>query len=53
MEYKKAMVGSMTLNNTNLHTTIPGMIGHRQGVWSDNAKKEMQQQEDFIWLIKG
>jgi hypothetical protein len=29
------------------------MTGHQQGVWSDNAKKEMQQQKDFIWLIKG
>jgi len=53
LEYKKAMVSSMKLNTTRLHTSIPGMTGHQQGVWSDNAKKEMQQQKDFIWLIKG
>ena len=53
LEYKRAMVSSMRLNSTRLHTSIPGMTGHQQGVWSDNAKKEMQQQKDFIWLIKG
>jgi hypothetical protein len=53
LEYKRAMVSSMRLNSTKLHTSIPGMTGHQQGVWSDNAKKEMQQQKDFIWLIKG
>jgi hypothetical protein len=29
------------------------MEGHRQGAWSDNAKQEMKDQKDFIWLIKG
>jgi len=53
LEYKRAMMDAMKLNSRKIQTTIPGMQGHRQGVWSDNAKKEMQQQKDFIWLIKG
>ena len=53
LEYKKAMVNAMQLNTRKIQTTIPGMEGHRQGVWNDNAKKEMQQQKEFIWLIKG
>jgi len=53
LEYKKAMMNAMQLNTRKLQTTIPGMLGHRQGVWSDKAKKEMQDQKDFIWLIKG
>ena len=53
LEYKKAMMDAMKLNTRKIQTTIPGMHGHRQGVWNDNAKKEMKQQKDFIWLIKG
>jgi uncharacterized protein YeaC (DUF1315 family) len=53
LEYKRAMVNAMQLNSTKLQTTIPGMQGHRQGVWSDKAKQEMQDQKDFIWLLKG
>ena len=50
---KKAMVDAMKLNTRQIKTTIPGMEGHRQGLWSDDAKKEMKNQENFIWLIKG
>ena len=53
MEYKKAMVGAMKLNNRSLNTTIPGMIGHRQGPLSDEAVKQKQNYEQFVWLIKG
>jgi hypothetical protein len=53
LEYRKAMMNAMQLNTRKIQTTIPGMEGHRQGVWSDKAKKEMQDQKDFIWLIKG
>ena len=53
MEYKKAMVGSMKLNNTTLSTTIPGMVGHRQGPLSDDAIQQKQNYEQFVWLIKG
>ena len=53
IEYGKAMVNAMQLNSTTLQTTIPGMHGHRQGMWSDKAKQEMQNQKDFIWLLKG
>jgi hypothetical protein len=53
LEYKKAMMNAMQLNTRKLQTTIPGMQGHRRGEWSDNARKEMQDQKEFIWLIKG
>ena len=53
LEYKRAMMNAMQLNTRKIQTTIPGMQGHRVGVWSDQAKKEMQDQKDFIWLIKG
>tara|TARA_R110001592_G_scaffold1442_3_gene8639 strand:- start:1109 stop:2695 length:1587 start_codon:yes stop_codon:yes gene_type:complete len=53
LEYKRAMMNAMQLNTRKIQTTIPGMQGHRAGVWSDQAKKEMQDQKDFIWLIKG
>ena len=53
MEYKKAMVGSMKLNNTTLSTTIPGMAGHRRGPLSDEAIQQKQNYEQFVWLIKG
>jgi hypothetical protein len=53
LEYKRAMADSMMLSTRQIKTTIPGMEGHRQGVWSDNAKKEMKEHKDFIWLIKG
>jgi hypothetical protein len=52
LEYKKAMVSSMTVYSNNLSTTIPGMKGHN----IDNAerlKEQNQQYQDFIWLIKG
>ena len=53
LEYKRAMAGAMRLNTRQIKTTIPGMEGHRQSAWSDNAKQEMKDQKDFIWLIKG
>ena len=53
LEYKRAMVDSMSLNNTKLHTTIPGMIGHRRTAYNENMKKEMKNYQDFVWLIKG
>ena len=53
MEYKKAVVGAMKINNTTLSTTIPGMIGHRQGALSDDALNQKQNYEQFVWLIKG
>ncbi len=53
MEYKKAMVGAMKLNNRTLNTTIPGMVGHKQGPLSDEALKQKQNYEQFVWLIKG
>jgi hypothetical protein len=53
IEYRRAMMDSMRLNTRQIKTTIPGMEGHQQGVWSEKAKKEMQQHKDFIWLIKG
>ena len=53
MEYKKAMVGAMKINNTTLSTTIPGMIGHRTGPLSDEALQQKQNYEQFVWLIKG
>ena len=53
LEYKKAMVDAMKLNSRKIQTTIPGMEGHRQGVWNEKAKKEMNDHKNFIWLIKG
>jgi len=53
IQYKRAMVDAMKLNSKKIQTTIAGMEGHRQGFWNDNAKKEMQQQKDFLWIIKG
>jgi len=52
LEYKKAMVNSITSYSNTLSTTIPGMRGHK----IDNAAKleeQQQQYQDFIWLIKG
>jgi len=53
LQYKKAMVNAMRLNNTRLHTTIPGMSGHKRPVYNENMEKEMKNYQDFIWLIKG
>ena len=53
LEYKKAMVDAMKLNSRKIQTTIPGMEGHRQDVWNEKAKKEMNDHKNFIWLIKG
>jgi len=53
LQYKRAMVNAMRLNNTRLHTTIPGMSGHKRPVYNENMEKEMKNYQDFIWLIKG
>ena len=57
--YTAAMLGSMIKANTQINTTIPGMVGYKQT--SDPFKKSIIQQqetakkqmEEFFWLYKG
>jgi len=51
MEYREAFFSSLIATNKKLDTTIPGMLGHNS---FDNKKKTaLEQQEQFIWLMKG
>jgi len=51
MEYREAFFSSLVSTNKKLDTSIPGMLGHNS---FDNRKKAaLQQQEQYIWLMKG
>jgi hypothetical protein len=47
--YKKAILNSMTKSQSTLNTTIPGMIGYN----SDKARKEVEKNKEFSWILKG
>jgi hypothetical protein len=49
VEYQKAFLSSMTSTNTKLNTSIPGMISYKQ----TEKKKNKQNYQDFLWLLKG
>ena len=49
VEYQKAFLSSMASTNTKLNTSIPGMISYKQ----TKKKKNKQDYQDFLWLLKG
>ena len=49
VEYKKAMLNSMIVTNTNMNTAISGMHGYKP--IKDESEKEKYL--EFIWLLKG
>ena len=49
VEYKKAFITSMGSTNSELNTSIPGMLAYKEK--QKNQNKENY--KDFIWLIKG
>ena len=49
LEIQKAFLDSMIRTNTQMNTTIPGMVGHKN-VENEKEKKAYQ---DFAWLLKG
>jgi hypothetical protein len=49
IEYKRAFLGSMKKVDTNINTTIPGMIGYRH----NKLEAEKKKYKDFLWLLKG
>lgn len=53
IEYKRAMISSMFKYGTTIHTTIPGMTDHKINSFSQETIDRKQQQDQFIWLLKG
>ena len=49
LDYKKALLTSIAVTNTELNTSIPGMISYRQ----TEKKQNKQNYRDFLWLLKG
>jgi hypothetical protein len=49
IQYKKAFLGSMKKVDTNINTTIPGMVGYRH----NKLEAEKKKYRDFLWLLKG
>jgi len=49
IEYRKAFLSSMTSTNTELNTSIPGMLSYKQ----TEKKNNKQNYQDFLWLLKG
>ena len=49
IEYRKAFLSSMTSTNTELNTSIPGMLSYKQ----TKKKNNKQNYQDFLWLLKG
>ena len=53
MEYKKAILNSMKKSDSIMNTTIPGMHGFKPANNSQRARKEVEKQKEFLWLLKG
>ena len=49
VEYSSAFLNCMVRNPTKMHTTIPGMQGHRQVQDTD----QKSQYQEYAWLLKG
>jgi len=53
MQYKKAILNSITKTDTILNTTISGMQGYIPVKNNNAAKKDIEQRKEFLWLFKG
>ena len=53
IEYKKAFLNCMVKGDRVLNTTIPGMHGFKPANNSQRARKEVEKQKEFLWLLKG
>ena len=53
IEYNKVFLNSMIKSNTELNTTIPGMIGHKRGKIDKERREAQKTAIDFPWLFKG
>ena len=53
LEYKKAIINSMQISKATLHTTIPGMQGHRSSKTNEMAAEYFRDYEKYSWLYKG
>ena len=51
VNYKKAMLNSISLSSTSLNTKIPGQHGYKQPKKSFVGKNGMK--HDLSWIIKG
>jgi hypothetical protein len=52
-EYQKACLNSMFKSDSIINTSIPGMKEFKPVRKSDAMKKSIDDQRDFIWLLKG
>ena len=52
LEYKKAMVGSMMVENKTFKTRNPGSNPMHQGLTREQRETQ-QDYSDFVWLLKG
>jgi len=54
IEYKKAIIGSMTKRSTIINTAIPGMREYTPQQRMDGKRRDFKKQaEQFMWLYKG
>ena len=48
-EYNKAFLSTMTKSNSQLNTSIPGMVGYK----INKKSQEIEKTKEFLWLLKG
>lgn len=53
--YTTAILGSMMKSNTQINTTIPGMVGYKKATdtFTQQQNAAMKQMKDFGWIYKG
>ena len=53
IDYQKACVSAMFKSDNVINTTIPGMQGYKPVKRSKEMQKSIDQQKEFVWLLKG
>ena len=53
IDYQKACVSAMFKSDNVINTTIPGMQGYEPVKRSKEMQKSIDQQKEFVWLLKG
>ena len=53
--YTTAILGSMMKSNTQINTTIPGMVGYKKATdtFTQQQNAAMKQMKEYGWIYKG
>ena len=53
IEHQKACLNSMFKSDSIINTSIPGMTGYKSIKKSNQIEKSINEQKEFVWLLKG